>query len=192
MLICLLWSTNTSFPVCWNTRLSSSEEVNDSSWQPFSYGRMVSNWGENWTAPYFQRRHNRCTEAASGVLGWSRQREDYIKSLRGVTLLPEKQKDRGCSLGSPGVLLSPLHRALWVTDTDRSDWLKNQALLVWLYSGSFKAAQWENNNKEDLTSGTETLLARKLPERRGSGLMAFDAHLQSLNHFCRGVRSCCC
>lgn len=33
---------------------------------------------------------------------------DWVKSLRGVTLIPEEQKGRGCSLESPGVLLSLL------------------------------------------------------------------------------------
>lgn len=83
---------------------------------------------------------------------------DCIKSLRGATLIPEKQKGRGCSLESLAVLLSLLHKAFWMGDADKSDCPYNQALLIFQ---SFKAVLWGNGVKEGLTSGAETPLAER-------------------------------
>lgn len=85
---------NTSFPACWNMRLSSSEEVNDSSSPQLRSNNIKLRRKLNATlfpkeVQQLHRESLRCSRVKWAKWGHG---QDYIKSLREVTLIPAKQK----------------------------------------------------------------------------------------------------
>lgn len=154
MLICWVWSTNTTFPVCWKKRLSSiqrgSERRRTAQPATTSYRVIISNWGENRTPRYFSKGSTTAAGREPQVfLGKVRTWAGFPKKPPRGDINSSEAEGSGILLGSAGVFLSPLHRSLRVTNAD------GYSLLAWLYGGGLKRVQRENGDKQDFSPGVD-------------------------------------